>query len=319
MRHGKRAMGTVAGALGVIGLGATMIAGVLGMAPPAAAVPAVMGAPALAADPATDSVERVLRPLLGLSGRLRAVSFMADSLRVSPLAALVPALASRTPGLHSTGLSAPNGDPVRMLNLVPLRAKRGSTWNGYRVGFWPGERVTRSSTRYPLPDGFLEVTPENQDLPLSQHFLVRDFLTKDQPQVWPKVLVIRLPLLDKLELIATELEALGRPAAVRVMSGFRTPQYNALGVGPRGGRARDSRHMYGDAADIYVDADGNGSMDDLDGDGRVTIADARWLAGVADRVERAYPAITGGIGIYRANAVHGPFVHVDVRGTAARW
>jgi hypothetical protein len=312
-------MGTVAGALGVVGLGATMIAGLLGMAPPAAAARAVSMTPAAAADPATDSVEQVLRPLLGLSGRLRAVSFAADSLRVSPLAALVPALASRTPGLHSTGLSAPNGDPIRMLTLVPLRAKRGSTWNGYRVGYWPGERTAQPSTRYPLPDGFLEVTPENQDLPLSQHFLVRDFLTKDQAQVWPKVLVIRLPLLDKLELIAAELEALGRPTAVRVMSGFRTPQYNALGVGARGGRARDSRHMYGDAADIYVDADGNGSMDDLDGDGWVTIADARWLAAVADRVERQHPAITGGIGIYRANPVHGPFVHVDVRGTAARW
>lgn len=319
MRHGGRATGTIAGALGIIGLGATMVAGVLGMTAPGAAAPAVVTTAVAVAAPATDSLERVIRPLLGLSGRLRAVSFTADSLRVSPLAALVPALASRTPGLHSTGLAAPNGDPIRMLNLVPLRAKRGPTWNGYRVGYWPGEQAARSATRYPLPDGFLEVTPENQDLPLSQHFLVRDFLTHDQPQVWPKVLVIRLPLLDKLELIAAELEALGRPATVRVMSGFRTPQYNALGVGSRGGRARDSRHMYGDAADIYVDADGNGSMDDLDGDGRVSIADARWLAAVADRVERAHPAITGGIGIYRANAVHGPFVHVDVRGTPARW
>ena len=34
------------------------------------------------------------------------------------------------------------------------------------------------------------------------------------------------------------------------MSGFRTPAYNALGVGPLGGRARDSRHEFGDAADI---------------------------------------------------------------------
>ena len=77
--------------------------------------------------------------------------------------------------------------------------------------------------------------------------------------------------------------------------------------------------MYGGAADIYVDADGNGSMDDLDGDGRVTVRDAGWLAGLAARVESAYPEVTGGIGIYRATAAHGPFVHVDVRGTPARW
>jgi hypothetical protein len=77
--------------------------------------------------------------------------------------------------------------------------------------------------------------------------------------------------------------------------------------------------MYGDAADIYVDADGDGSMDDLDGDRRVTLADARWLATVAERVEAEYPTLTGGIGVYRATAAHGPFVHVDTRGTRARW
>jgi len=29
--------------------------------------------------------------------------------------------------------------------------------------------------------------------------------------------------------------------------------------------------------------------------------------------------LVGGYGIYRANSVHGPFVHIDVRGTPARW
>jgi hypothetical protein len=252
-------------------------------------------------------------PLLGLSGNLRVIE-------VRPLAELVPSVDPRLPGVHPTGLLAPDGTPIRSLALVPLRAKQGASWQGYRVGFWPGERAANTrAARYAPPEGFLEVTPENQDLPLSTRFRVRDFLTKDQVNVWPKVLVIRLPLLDKLELIADELEAAGQPAAVRVMSGFRTPQYNALGVGPRGGRARNSRHMYGDAADIYVDADGDGWMDDLDRDGRVTVRDARWLAGFAARVETLYPEMSGGIGVYRATAVHGPFVHVDTRGTPARW
>jgi hypothetical protein len=77
--------------------------------------------------------------------------------------------------------------------------------------------------------------------------------------------------------------------------------------------------MYGDAADIYLDADGDGRMDDLNGDGRVDIRDARWLASVAEDVEVAHPEVTGGIGTYRANAAHGPFVHVDTRGSRARW
>lgn len=268
---------------------------------------------------ARDSSSPALGALMGLSGRLRAISLAPGKEPASPLASLVPALSASTPGVSETGLEAPDGEPIRLLSLVPLRDKAGANWRGYRVGYWPGERNTGRAARYNLPDGFIEVTPENQDLPISTSFRLRDFLTHDQQNVWPKVLVIRLPLLDKLELIAKELEGRGMPSTLRVMSGFRTPQYNALGVGALGGRARDSRHMYGDAADVYVDADGDGRMDDLDGDGRVTIKDAGRLASVAAQVEADYPEMTGGIGVYRANAVHGPFVHVDVRGTPARW
>jgi len=212
-----------------------------------------------------------------------------------------------------------DGAPIAGMAFVPLRAKTGATWRGYRIGFWPGERRLGSRIRYPLPNGFLEVTPESQDLQVSAHFRVRDFLTHDQSARWPKVLVLHLRLVDKLELISERLAALGRPSTLRVMSGFRTPQYNALGVGRRGGRAQDSRHMYGDAADIYVDGDGNGRMDDLNRDGRVTIEDARWLAGIAAQVEAQHPELAGGIGVYGATSTHGPFVHVDARGTPARW
>jgi uncharacterized protein YcbK (DUF882 family) len=103
-----------------------------------------------------------------------------------------------------------------------------------------------------------------------------------------------------------------------VMSGFRTPQYNEKGVGS-GGRASASRHQYGDAADVFVDNDRNGVMDDLNGDGRVNTLDAKVLAQAAERVESRHPELVGGIGIYPANSAHGPFVHVDVRGNRARW
>ncbi len=277
-----------------------------------------IAAPTRGTGPAADSSpEPDLSRLLGLSGELRVIPFSRESL-YSPLAYLLPDLGPRGPGLHPTGLSAPDGGSIHALWLTPLSDKRGSRWRGYRVGYWPGETPARRASRYPLPAGFLEVTEANQHLPLSTHFEVRDFLTKDQLAVWPKLLVIELPLLDKLELIARELRLMGKPAGIRVMSGFRTPQYNARDVS-RGGRARDSQHMYGGAADIYVDADADGRMDDLDGDGRVTVRDAKWLGAVAERVEAAYPEVMGGIGIYRATSAHGPFVHVDVRGTRARW
>jgi len=301
--------GAAVAALVVTGLAATLGLSAGGAAPGSAAI----------SSSATDSVLSAGSGLLGLSGNLRTISWASASGTASPLAALVPVLAGQGPGLIPTGVKSPDGEPILLFRSRPLSEKAGSSWRGYRIGFWPGERAGARPSRYPLPEGFLEVTPDNENLPLSSRFRVRDFLTHDQAGVWPKVLVIQLPLLDKLELIADELAALGRPSAVRVMSGFRTPQYNALGVGPRGGRASNSRHMYGDAADIYVDGDGNGQMDDLDGDHRVTIADARWLAAVAERIEKTHPSLTGGIGVYRANAAHGPFVHVDTRGTRARW
>jgi hypothetical protein len=77
--------------------------------------------------------------------------------------------------------------------------------------------------------------------------------------------------------------------------------------------------MYGDGADVFVDNDRNGVLDDLNGNGRSDTKDAEIMALAAETVERAEPSLVGGIGIYAACCGHGPFVHVDVRGYRARW
>ena len=69
----------------------------------------------------------------------------------------------------------------------------------------PNERHIVRSTAYTNPEGFVEVTADNQNTPVSEHFRLRDFLTHDQVQVWPKYLVLREPLVDKLELVIAEL------------------------------------------------------------------------------------------------------------------
>ena len=38
-----------------------------------------------------------------------------------------------------------------------------------------------------------------------------------------------------------------------------------------------------------------------------------------ERVERAHPALVGGLGLYAGMGPAGPFAHVDVRGLSARW
>lgn len=208
--------------------------------------------------------------------------------------------------------------PLSFISLLPFSSKKNGRIGSYAMGFWPGERRLRLGA-YGNPDGFIEVTPQNQDTQVSDHFRLRDFLTKDQFNVWPKYLVLREELIDKLELVIAELQRDGIPVRrMTVMSGFRTPQYNQRGVGS-GGRAQDSRHQYGDAADVFVDNDGDGWMDDLNRDGRVDHRDAQVILAAAERVERRHPDLTGGVGVYRATRAHGPFAHVDVRGRRARW
>ncbi len=222
-----------------------------------------------------------------------------------------------TPGIYPVSDST-LARPFSFIALHPFASKQGATLGNYRIGYWPGER-RQVSPAYANPLGFIEVTEANADTRISEHFRLRDFLTHDQARVWPKYLVLREDLIDKLELVIAELEAEGHPVRhMTVMSGFRTPQYNANG-GITSGRAEMSRHMYGDASDVFVDNDGNGTMDDLNGDGRVDYRDAQVIVAAAERVENAHRDLLGGGGVYKATREHGPFAHIDVRGNRARW
>jgi hypothetical protein len=62
-------------------------------------------------------------------------------------------------------------------------------------------------------------------------------------------------------------------------------------------------------------------MDDLNRDGRVDYRDADVLADIVEHVAKGSGTRIepGGLAVYRRNAVHGPFVHVDARGKRARW
>ncbi len=205
----------------------------------------------------------------------------------------------------------------RLIVRIPFREKRRGYLGSYFMGTWPTEGERRSD-RYAPPAGFIRVTPENEGLRLSEHFTLANFLTHDQGATWPKYVVLDERLLDKLELVMQQLDRDGAPARhMVVMSGFRTPQYNRKGLSS--GRAVLSRHQYGDAADVWVDNDSDWYMDDLNGDGRRDTGDARVVLRAVERVEARHPDLVGGAGIYHDNGVHGPFIHIDVRGKRARW
>lgn len=188
--------------------------------------------------------------------------------------------------------------------------------NGYRIDSYPSKPL-RGLDIYLPPLGFVEVTAENADVQVSPNFKLGEFVAK-QPSDYPKYIVLRSSLLLKLENILWHLNNAGHAVdRFVVMSGYRTPYYNrAIG------NVQYSRHVWGGAVDIYIDdKPRDGRMDDLNGDGRVDKNDARWLADFINDLSRKglFGPRIGGLGVYGSTSAHGPFVHVDVRGTRARW
>jgi len=170
---------------------------------------------------------------------------------------------------------------------------------------------------YLPPDGYIELTEDNADLKLSPHFKLSQFPSK-QSSNYPKYLVLREQLLLKLELLLEQVNREGIAAdTFTVMSGYRTPYYNAAIK-----NVPYSRHVFGGAADIYVDVSPRDDvMDDLNRDGRFDYRDAQYLYEIADRLfgDPRLATLRGGLGVYRSNAAHGPFLHVDARQQRARW
>jgi len=276
---------------------------------------------ALAKLPVVDSssLRRFVSDLAGKSGRLLARFVLPPrSLTIPPLANNLNYTSKLIPTVQEiTGAS--KFGKFSLITMKSFGEKIAGSVGSYRVGYWPEEKGRLRSEAYENPDGFIEVTPENQSMLVSTHFKLQDFLTHDQEYVWPKYIVLREPLLDKLELVIQDLEKHGVHAGgMKVISGFRTPDYNTA-LGDESGRARDSRHQFGDAADVIIDNDGDGRMDDLNRDGRVTFADVRVVLAAVERVEKDNPDLVGGVGLYHSSGPRGPFAHIDVRGSRARW
>jgi uncharacterized protein YcbK (DUF882 family) len=195
--------------------------------------------------------------------------------------------------------------------LVPFAEKLGATLNGYKIGTYLAERL--GGAKHDAPEGFIEVGPNDVDLPVTKHLRVSDFLNHDGQSSWPRYVALEPKLLDKLELVIAQVERMqGRDSAsaesvaLDVHSGYRTPLHNVSVKRS----ARDSRHQYGDAADVTIDANF---------DGRYTVADSRLVALAVEMVEQDHPELQGGMGVYTSRRYSTPYVHIDARGRRARW
>jgi uncharacterized protein YcbK (DUF882 family) len=217
-------------------------------------------------------------------------------------------LLHRSPS-DSTAITSERLAEPTLAVMVPFAEKSAGVLNGYRIGTYIAERF---AGHHEAPDGFLEVQQSILQLNVSRHFRLGDFITHDsQDDVWPKYVALNPRLLDKLELVVAQVAKMRGISpdsmwALDVHSGFRTPAHNAHVQRA----ARDSRHQYGDAADIVIDADG---------DGRITRADSKMVASAVDTVEELHPDLVGGLGVYTSNRYRTPYVHIDARGHRSRW
>jgi hypothetical protein len=201
--------------------------------------------------------------------------------------------------------------------MAPYAEMKNGRLHGYRIGAYPAPRERHAEIDL-RPRGFVEITPETADLPVSPHFRLGQFACKSGAGL-PKYAVVQPRLLLRLEdLLETANRRGVRASTFRLMSAYRTPVYNRSIGNP----TTFTRHQYGDAADIFVDESPvDGRMDDLNGDGRLDRDDAMVLQRWADETmgPEGPDGFVGGLSAYAPTNAHGAFVHVDTRGYRARW
>ncbi|WP_194441575.1 D-Ala-D-Ala carboxypeptidase family metallohydrolase [Pseudoalteromonas simplex] len=183
--------------------------------------------------------------------------------------------------------------------------------NNYQIGLYPAPY--KGYTQYSAPNGFIEIFEKDLTRQLTPHVQVKNVICK-QVSGFPKYLYVNNDGLMMLEDLLSFVQNEGiKVSKFAFISGYRTPHYNrSIGNG------KHSRHQYGDAFDLYVDEDGDGRMDDLNGDGKLTIADVDVLYKVFEKFQKQ-SRYNGGIGRYKPASHHGGFVHIDNRGFTARW
>ena len=199
--------------------------------------------------------------------------------------------------------------------IVPVESSRMRTTslNSYPMGFFGG---VESVTRETLPEDFIELYGTTFNTRLSTHFDIGDFLCTLRGE-WPQYMALDLELVNKLEaLLALVATHYPEARSVHIISGFRTPAYNSA----IGNETDTSMHIYGKAADVWIEGwPANNLMDDIDRNKRIDVYDGEYLVVLARTLEAGGEVSAGGASAYRWTESHGPYVHIDTRGRAARW
>lgn len=212
-----------------------------------------------------------------------------------------------------------NGNNEIKLNIFvlhPFEEKKNGYIDGFKIGSYPKIPADKNG-HYKNPKGFLKIEKSMLDLKITPHFKLEQFLT-NQTENFPHYVAVKESLLLKLEYLLKEYNKAGFDInTFGVVSIYRSPYFNK----EIGNHSKHSRHIYGDAADIFIDNNGDGQMDDLNNDGKIDINDARVMADIAVRFDQnpKYSKLAGGVASYKSNCVRGPFIHIDTRGFHVKW
>ncbi len=197
--------------------------------------------------------------------------------------------------------------------IVPVESCRWrtTTLNSFPIGSYGAGHLRESN-----PDYFIELTQGTSGARISTHLTIGQFLCHIEGN-YPQYMAFDLRLADKLEaVLAVVKEVYPQASDIHNISGFRTPVYNAS----IGNESPESLHLYGKAADIWIESwPSNDLMDDIDRNKRVDVYDCEYLVELVRILETEGNVLTGGVSAYRWISTHGPFIHIDIRGSRASW
>lgn len=233
------------------------------------------------------------------------------------------------PGPYFASLAS-NETTFRLCIYVPWKATApAGKWGAYSVAGHPlgiyrdpnqcgEEKVKLHPEAYLPPPWFILIEPSIERLPLWGSLTVGDLVVPDSKTGERHTLVapISYPLLQTIEILREEIQRHGLPPhALRILSLFRAPFYNR-----RIGSTSFSRHLYGDAVDLVLDANGDQAWDDLNRDGRIDRTDGLWLVAMIEDLQAKGRIWPGGIGLYTfTTSEYRVTLHLDLRGHRATW
>jgi len=125
-----------------------------------------------------------------------------------------------------------------------------------------------------------------KNMKITENFNIKEFDSHDGSKMPKNVFENILELADNLQVLR---DHIGKP--IHINSGYRSPTHNA-----KVGGVKDSRHIFGQAADIRIEGYSSAEI-------------ALIIYNLISKGEMKQ----GGVGIYNT------FVHYDIRGTRARW